>query len=1560
MPYVSCIDDSYRLVDEIKRIVINLKKSKKIFDPIIHSSSETVRALHYVKCEIESYFRQYEDAFNKYKISLEKIKEFANEVVNVEKSHYFFYPYRHVKDKYEKLLKEYDNYEKILHPILIKVIMNKQERQQDDILKVQKILKTIPDDNKNEKIIQIETIIQKLIENLDLDLNIPRIDSALLFNPPHIGDSKLNDLIHKKHIVKKIYKRGVEMACEPITGFEQNMPILSELKKFNECQNILKFYGLSNFDGKEMLIFEWTSLGSLKNVYEKKKISWDLKAEIARDICQGLIYLHHIDIFHCDIRCENIMMTFYMEPKIANFHRAKHASGIKLNNDDYISNNIINWVAPEVMQKNSLYTQECEVFSFAMLLWELGFQKIPYENMSSEEIIVHVTGGRRESPDIPFYTLDFLKIQRKYLRIIVEGWDNKPEKRVKMDEILLRLSDIEVEFNKIKKNNIGSDVRTLRYVSHPQIKPVSKYRRHPNSVKTLESSASSNFLGSIGDGYASHFTKSPIDMDSFPESVKGERPNIMELANAINTLSPVVKAPVTPDTSNYSEKCKEIISKQKDDGSIELDDSVCNELNVPKEDIINTIKNNITSKKLKLPKFLSSFETVINLSYLKNFESQHEDEWRERYYKALNYLSKQIGDPDVEKELLECSDKYVIDKVTGKMTEKPKEDVVTTKKDEPSLFTKLFGFGTGKEPEKKNDLEKKKEPEKSSFGEPEKDKEPEKVSEKKSELEKKVQEKKSELEKKKELEKVGKRPFGESEKEEEPEKVPEKKSKLEKNKEPEKVKAFINAPEKEGEPEAKARSVPAISETIQTLILDKHIEDIICDDKEPDQTEKEVALDIVKESVTPEVCKAITSIEDDDGRIELNETVCKELDHSKEEIITMVQNNITNKKLKSPELLSTAINLSYLNKAASEFEDQWKDKYNKAREYLSKQIGNADAEKELLKFTDNYVIENCSKKVIKDQKRSAIVNLQSSMTPDKYEEIVSKQKDDGSFELSETICKELIPMEDIMTTVKSSTNNKKLQSPKSDSWWMTALAMSFLQIAAPHHENQWKNKYNKAHEYLSKQIGDENIEKELLKCTNKYVVDRAYEKIIHDNNQEIIYIPKLNFTDEIRQKVHEDLRFSIDSDATRTICNTQQEDGSFILDSSITDHLEINPKEAVNSIKRFVGSSTLRESDDSVWHTAFTIYFIKTILIDHENEWKNAYNNASKWLSKQINDTELEKELFSACEQCLIEHGFQRLYSRLYSEKFKTKLNIDDETRKEILDDLRSSDTADLACSLCSAQESNGSFSQNALVLLHPLIPSPVIAVESLKHYVSGTKLITCADSIWYTVFTIHYFKNVLIDHEEEWHHAYDRASIWITEQIGDAGAEKELYSACEQYLIHQGVDFINNRDRIDEPQEVEEVEEVEVEVVEIQVSEETRKAVHKSLRDDATESVVRTLCNSQESNGSFNLHKSISDHLKIQSIDIAVKSLKSYVASLFLKNCDSSIWYTAFTITYLRTVLTDYEKVWQPACERATSWISQQCKNSEVEKELYSACDQFLIKQGIEILNKNNGSTLY
>ncbi|CAG8823924.1 20375_t:CDS:1, partial [Gigaspora rosea] len=219
----------------------------------------------------------------------------------------------------------------------------------------------------------------------------------------------------------------------------------------------------------------------------------------------------------------------------------------------------------------------------------------------------------------------------------------------------------------------------------------------------------------------------------------------------------------------------------------------------------------------------------------------------------------------------------------------------------------------------------------------------------------------------------------------------------------------------------------------------------------------------------------------------------------KEEIITTIQEKTTNDKLKKlpelPSLLETAINLSYLKNAAPKHEGLWRDKYNKAREYLSKKIGDENAEKELLDCADNYVVDNSAKKVIKDKKRNAVVTVQNSTTPEKCNDAVANQKDDGSFEISDTVCKEIdVPVENVVTEVKKDTQNKKLKSPESEPWWKTGLTLSYLNVAAPHHKNQWEDKDKKAREYLSGQIKDTPTEQELLDCTDKYVVDNVTKK----------------------------------------------------------------------------------------------------------------------------------------------------------------------------------------------------------------------------------------------------------------------------------------------------------------------------------------------------------------------------------------------------------------------------------------------------------------------------------
>ncbi|CAG8697352.1 9974_t:CDS:2, partial [Dentiscutata erythropus] len=521
MSQTTCIDACYRSIEELKLIVTNFKKSKKIFEPIIRSSSETIRALRYVKPEIETYFRQYKDAFNKYKITLENIKKFADEIKSKENS--IFYPYKQVKEKYDKLLKEYEDCEMKIHPILIKVIMNKQECQQETFKKIHEILQTIPDDNKKEQIVEIENMVQ----------------------------------------------------------------------------------GLTERSGSE-----------------------------------------------------------------------------KTGSDIYIPR------------------------------------------------------GRRETQEIP--TLDSLGVQRKYSRIITEGWENNPEKRIRMEEILWRFSDIEGELTKLKKNNLGSGRSTVRFlnpngrntksatraVSNPD-KPnftidaeFLKKRRQsafePSkkvvSLSPPPTPSTPGFLITSSDDDTSNSIKTDDTIETLSEtscSIKSddtietliETSNSIRTDDTIETLSETSCSIKTDDTietlneisnsmTNFDEmitnltmpeEFKDIVSNQKDNGSFEVSETICKEMNVPIIEIIPTLKKFTQNNKLQYSESDSWWKTALTLSYLKVAALLHEIQWKDNCNKALEYLSKQIGDAAVEKELLDCTDKYVADSLASlekctEITSKQEED----------------------------------------------------------------------------------------------------------------------------------------------------------------------------------------------------------------------------------------------------------------------------------------------------------------------------------------------------------------------------------------------------------------------------------------------------------------------------------------------------------------------------------------------------------------------------------------------------------------------------------------------------------------------------------------------------------------------------------------------------------------------------------------------------------------------------------------------------------------------------------------------------------------------
>ncbi|POG80834.1 hypothetical protein GLOIN_2v222849 [Rhizophagus irregularis DAOM 181602=DAOM 197198] len=75
----------------------------------------------------------------------------------------------------------------------------------------------------------------------------------------------------------------------------QNQVII--LRELHNWQNIIKFYGLTNYENKWYLVTEWAEHGNLREFYTNNKNSFDtkLKLRVSLDIARELNFLRTVE-----------------------------------------------------------------------------------------------------------------------------------------------------------------------------------------------------------------------------------------------------------------------------------------------------------------------------------------------------------------------------------------------------------------------------------------------------------------------------------------------------------------------------------------------------------------------------------------------------------------------------------------------------------------------------------------------------------------------------------------------------------------------------------------------------------------------------------------------------------------------------------------------------------------------------------------------------------------------------------------------------------------------------------------------------------------------------------------------------------------------------------------------------------------------------------------------------------------------------------------------------------------------------------------------------------------
>eukprot|EP00035_Acanthoeca_spectabilis_P008419 m.153500 g.153500 ORF g.153500 m.153500 type:complete len:171 (-) comp14350_c0_seq1:2545-3057(-) len=129
---------------------------------------------------------------------------------------------------------------------------------------------------------------------------------------------------------------------------------------------------------------------NLYDALHEKRVSFDFatRAKIARGVASGMAYMHCLPnpIIHRDLNSHNVLLFTTFKPVIADFGESRFfADGRAIPDvkDLTLQPGNLRWMAPEIFVQNSVYTLLADVYSYALLLWELLTGHIPFAELKA-------------------------------------------------------------------------------------------------------------------------------------------------------------------------------------------------------------------------------------------------------------------------------------------------------------------------------------------------------------------------------------------------------------------------------------------------------------------------------------------------------------------------------------------------------------------------------------------------------------------------------------------------------------------------------------------------------------------------------------------------------------------------------------------------------------------------------------------------------------------------------------------------------------------------------------------------------------------------------------------------------------------------------------------------------------------------------------------------------------------------------------------------------------------------------------------------------------------------
>jgi len=260
--------------------------------------------------------------------------------------------------------------------------------------------------------------------------------SGYKLRPEDLEYDNKNDVLGKGGsavVIKGVWLNTTPVALKTLNNIPEFTDEQEKLSFFNEIvimsklhhPDILQMYGYCLKNSKVYIVTEFIEGGNLYDIiYDKQK---DLKLiliiNICISICRGMAFLHNKNIIHRDLKPGNILIENLEQAKIkiCDFGISTITKG---KNIEVTCDSSIPYSAPEL--KNIQHTEKVDIYSFAILMWEMCTREIPWKSIN---FMSHITEKVKKGDRLP------LPQNGKLNDLIIKCWDPSPTERPSFSEI---------------------------------------------------------------------------------------------------------------------------------------------------------------------------------------------------------------------------------------------------------------------------------------------------------------------------------------------------------------------------------------------------------------------------------------------------------------------------------------------------------------------------------------------------------------------------------------------------------------------------------------------------------------------------------------------------------------------------------------------------------------------------------------------------------------------------------------------------------------------------------------------------------------------------------------------------------------------------------------------------------------------------------------------------------------------------------------------------------------------------------------------------------------------